>query len=326
MRRPLVLAALLALLAAPAAWAAEVTIRFPVEYAADVSPGLANQEFKKRIEERSGGRIAVEYYPGGSLYKGLDLLQAIVRGDADMTTLVSSYWSGASPQVGIFDLPYAFPTHEAFYRAADDAAFLREVFAEIEDKNVKVLGLLPYDYVVPGTRDRALVAPADFKGLKLRAVGKVNGQGLAALGATAVPINITEVATSIQQGVIDGLNTPFDAFVAYRFEEVIRHITYARYYFAFYPWAVNAEFWDGLEEGDRELIQAVVTEVIAQHRPRAREVAEAAMAKLEAAGVAVHRQSEAEQAEWAAAMAPVWAEAEDQFGEELVGRLRAFGS
>ena len=80
-------------LAIGGAQAQEVTIRFPVEYNADVAPGVSNQEFIDIVEERSGGEIAVEFFPAGSLYKGLDLLQAVIRGDVEMTTLVSVFWS-----------------------------------------------------------------------------------------------------------------------------------------------------------------------------------------------------------------------------------------
>ena len=79
--------------------AAEVTIRFPVEYAIDIAPGLSNQDFKKLIEERTNGRVEVKLFPSGSLYKGLDLVQAILRGDAEMSTLTSAYWTALSPKV-----------------------------------------------------------------------------------------------------------------------------------------------------------------------------------------------------------------------------------
>ena len=62
---------LTALLVAPApAGAAEVTIRFPIEYSLDITPGLANQDFKKLVEERTKGRVEVKLFPSGSLYKG----------------------------------------------------------------------------------------------------------------------------------------------------------------------------------------------------------------------------------------------------------------
>ncbi len=317
-----VAAVLLALTAPDAVQSAETTIKFPVEYNADVTPGLANQEFIKLIEERSNGEIKVEFFPGGALYKGLDALQAVLRGDAQMTTLVSVYWSAISPQLAIFDLPYAFPTHEAFYKATEDRAFLSKIFAEIEAKGGKVIGVLPYDYLLPGNTQRATIKPADFKGLKLRALGKTNAKTLEALGARPVPINITEVNGALEQGVIDGLNTPADAFISYKWEETVRHVTYAKYYFAFYPWAVNAKWWAGLSEAHRKLIQDTVTEVTVRHRERARQAAAEAMEKLKAAGVKLHEQTDEEQKAWMEAVAPVWREAEETYGKPIVDALR----
>ena len=316
-------AVLLALAAPGAVRSAETTIKFPVEYNADVTPGLANQEFVELVEARSNGEIKVEFFPGGSLYKGLDVLQAVLRGDAQMTTLVSVYWSAISPQLAIFDLPYAFPTHEAFYRATEDQAFMSQVFAEVEAKGGKVIGVLPYDSLLPGNTRRATVAPADFDGLKLRALGKTNAKTLESLGAQPVPINITEVNGALEQGVIDGLNTPADAFVSYKWDETVKHVTYAKYYFAFYPWAVNAEWWEGLSEAHRTLIQDTVTEVTVRHRERARQAAADAMEKLKAAGVQLHEQTEDEQRAWMKAVAPVWREAEEAYGKPIVDALRS---
>ncbi len=320
------IASTLALGSTAAAQAQEksITIRFPFEYAADVAPGLANQAFKKLVEERSNGRIKVQLFPNGSLLKGLDLLQGVVRGDAEMTTLVSAYWAGVSPKLSVFDLPYAFPTHETFYKASDDEAFKKDVFSELESKGVKVLGMLPYDYVVPGSRQGPLIKAEDLKGLKLRAVGKTNAAALSAAGATAVSINITEVSTAIQQGVIDGLNTPLDAFVSYRFFEPIKDVTYAKYFFAFYPWTVNAKFWAGLGEADRALIAKAAGEVMVGQRKIARDAADQAKAALIANGVKVHEQTAEEAVGWGKAMGAAWTSAEGQFGKPLIDRVRAF--
>ena len=122
----------------PAPAAAEVTIRFPIEYSLDITPGLANQDFKKLVEERSKGRVEVKLFPSGSLYKGLDLLQALLRGDAEMTTLISAYWSSLSPRLAVSELPYAFPTTESFYKAIDDG-FFQEAYAEVEGKGAKLI-------------------------------------------------------------------------------------------------------------------------------------------------------------------------------------------
>lgn len=306
----------------PAIAGAEIKIRLPVEYQADVAPGLANQEFKKLIEERSKGAIKVEFYPNGSLYKGLDLLQAVLRGDAEMTTLVSVYWSSVSPQLSVFELPFAFPTHEAFYRATEDKAFMTKAFSEIEAKGGRVAGVLVYDYLPLGNVKRPIVKPEDFKGLKLRALGRTNSRTLELLGASPVPINITEVSVALDRGVIDGLNTPADAYLSYKWEGVVKYITDSHHYFAFYPWAINAKWWAALDPDSRSLIQSTIDEVTAKHRVRARHVAAESLEKLAAAGVKVHKLSADEEKAWQAATAGQWTEAEQRYGKDFVDALR----
>src|SRR5690606_17552808 len=109
--------------AIPSAHAAAVTIRFPIEYSLEITPGQADSDFKRLVEERSNGRIQVDLYPSGSLYKGLTLLQAIWRGDAQMTTLIQTCWGALSPKSALFEVPSAFPTKKAFYAAIDDGFF-----------------------------------------------------------------------------------------------------------------------------------------------------------------------------------------------------------
>ncbi|WP_375593227.1 TRAP transporter substrate-binding protein DctP [Algihabitans albus] len=319
-----VAAALSVVASVPLAAAAEVKIRFPVEYNPDIAPGLANQEFIELIESRSNGEIEVEFYPAGSLYKGLDILQAVMRGDAEMATLVSVYWSAISPQISIFELPFAFPTHEAFYRAADDAAFMSQAFAEVEDKGALVIGTLVYDYLPVGNTERQLTMPADFSGLKLRALGRTNARTLELLGAEPVPINVTEVSGALERGVIDGLNTPADAFISYSWDETVKYVTDSPHYFAFYPWAVNKAWWEDLDEEHRAIIAEAVAEVTARHRERAKAEAGAAFEKMAAKGVKVHRLTQEQREAWVAATAVQWSEAEERFGTELLDKLRSF--
>ena len=249
--------------------AAEVTIRFPIEYSLEITPGLANQEFKRLVEERSKGRVEVKIFPSGSLYKGLDLLQALLRGDAEMSTLMSAYWSSLSPRLAVSELPYAFPTREAFYKAIDDG-FFQQAYAEVETKGAKLITVLPFDYLVPGNKTKPLVNPRDMQGLKMRGLGRVNLAMLQALGATPVSLNFVELSPAIQQGVIDGLNVPTDNFMIYKWNESIKHVTYATYYVAFYPWMVNAKWWASVPPDLQKIIQETAVDVATRHRERGR--------------------------------------------------------
>ena len=304
--------------------AAEVTIRFPVEYAIDIAPGVANQEFKKLVEERTKGRVEVKLFPSGSLYKGLDLVQAVLRGDAEMSTLTSAYWTALSPKLAVFELPYAFADRAAFYRAIDDAGFIEKTYDEVEAKGAKVIAVLPYDHFGFATRNKALRGPRDIQGLKIRGLGKTNSAMLQALGASPVSLNLVELSPALQQGVIDGLNAPIDIILAYKWTESVKHVTYAPAYLAFYPWMVNAKWWNGLPADLRKIIQDTAVEVAQRHRARSEAETQRTIAAMKAAGVDLHVQTSEERKAWIDATAPVWTQFEAQVGKDLIARVRAY--
>jgi C4-dicarboxylate-binding protein DctP len=322
--RALLCGAVALLTAFAPAGAAEVTIRFPVEYAIDIAPGVANQEFKKLVEERSKGRVEVKLFPSGSLYKGLDLVQAILRGDAEMSTLTSAYWTALSPKLAVFELPYAFADRAAFYRAIDDGDFIPKTYDEVEAKGAKVVAVLPYDHFGFATRTKALRGPRDAQGLKIRGLGKTNSAMLQALGASPVSLNLVELSPALQQGVIDGLNAPIDIVLAYKWHESVKHVTYAPVYLAFYPWMVNAKWWNGLPADLRKIIQDTAIEVAQRHRARSEAETQRAIAGLKAGGVDVHVQTPEERKAWMDATAGVWTQFETQVGKPLIDRVRGY--
>ena len=325
MLRTLLRAALVAAAstAASIAAAADVTIRFPIEYSLEITPGKANAEFKRLVEERTNGRVEVQLYPSGSLYKGLDLVQAVLRGDAEMTTLIGAYWSALSPKTAVFELPFVFPTKKAFYAAVDDG-FFQKAYAEVEEKGAAVIGVLPFDYLVPGTRATPLIEPKDFAGLKFRGLGKVNTAMLQHLGATPVSLNFVEISPAIQQGLIDGLNVPTDNYMIYKWNETIKNVTYAPYYIAFYPWTVNKAWWDGLDPELRTIIQDVATEVTTAQRAIAEAASDQAIEDMRAGGIDVHIQTPEETKVWIEATQPVWDQFKDQVGQELIDQVKTY--
>ncbi len=306
------------------AGAADVTIRFPVEYSADIAPGVANREFKQLLEERTKGRVEVKLFPSGSLYKGLDLVQAILRGDAEMSTLTSAYWTAVSPKLSVFELPYAFSDRRAFYKAVDDKGFMEKTYEEVEAKGAKIIGVLPYDHFAFATRDKPLRTPQDMKGLKIRGLGKTNSAMLSALGASAVSLNLVELSPALQQGVIDGLNAPIDIVLAYKWYESVKNVTYAPAYLAFYPWMVNAKWWKGLDPDLRTIIQDTAVEVALRHRARSEAETQKAIEALRGHGVNVHVQTEAERQAWADATASVWSDFAPQVGKDLIERVKGY--
>ncbi len=312
-----------ALVMADSASAQSVTIRFPGEYSNTLPAGLANLEFQKIVEEKSKGDIKVEFFFDGSLYKGTDLLQAVLRGDVEMSTLISPYWPAISPRLYIFELPYAFPTIDVFRKATEDPDFLREAYAEVEQKGGMVLGVLPNEYLVPGTKN-PIRKPEDFKGLRLRSLGTVNLEILKNWGATPVSLTFTEVLPALQQGLIEGMNVPIEVYANLKLYDTIKEVNYATYSATFFPWIVNKTWWDGLSPENKAIIQDAVKTVNANQWDRIKKIKEDTVATLTANGVTIHVQTPEEAKEWRASAQPIWDKYKDVVGEALIKKLESF--
>jgi len=312
-----------AMLMVGSAQAQSVTIRFPGEYSNTLPAGLANLEFQKIVEEKSNGDIKVEFFFDGSLYKGTDLLQAVLRGDVEMSTLISPYWPAISPRLYIFELPYAFPTIDVFRKATEDADFLSEAYAEVEQKGGVVLGVLPNEYLVPGTKN-PIRKHEDFKGLRLRSLGTVNLEILKNWGATPVSLTFTEVLPALQQGLIEGMNVPIEVYANLKLYDTIKEVNYATYSATFFPWIVNKQWWDGLSDENRAIIRDAVRTVNANQWDRIKKIKEETIATLEANGVNLHVQTPEEAREWRASAQPIWDKYHDVVGGDLIKKLESF--
>lgn len=299
-----------------------ITIRFPVEYAPDLLVGQANQDFISRVEALSEGRIKVRYSPNGATFKGNELVQAHLRGDAEMTTLIPAYWASISPRVQVFDLPYAFPEPEIFDRIVEQKDFIEEVYSEVEAKGAKVLGILRNSYIIPGTREKTLVEPDDFQGVKIRGMGKVNTMIVKELGANALSLNVTEVLPAIQQGLVDGTQTLMDVYVQYKYYDFLKHVTDTRYQLLYYPWTVNARWWNSLSEDDQAIIQQAVDEAIVANNALVDKVIAESEQELIKQGVNVVKLTPEQEKELERATAPVWDELEKEIGADLIKEFR----
>jgi C4-dicarboxylate-binding protein DctP len=97
----------------------DITLRFSHVVAEETPKGLAARHFKDLIEQRSGGRIAVQVFPNGRLYGDHDEIQALKLGAVDLVApSLSKFGRIGLPEFELFDLPFVF----------DDLSAVRRIF------------------------------------------------------------------------------------------------------------------------------------------------------------------------------------------------------
>ena len=82
-----------------------ITLRFAFFAPAHTFPGVHMEEWAKRIEERTQGRVNVETFPGGTLLQALNMYDGVSEGVADIGLSCPSYEPGRFPLFAIMDLP-----------------------------------------------------------------------------------------------------------------------------------------------------------------------------------------------------------------------------
>ena len=136
-------------------------------------PGVNARRLAERITAMSGGRLAVQLYAAGELVPGLQVLDGVNAGVAEMGHTAAIYWTGKTRAAAYFTtVPWGFTPleHVAWIEHGGGQALWDELYAPF--------GLKPFmagnsGMQMGGWFKRELKGLADLKGLKVRAVGLV---------------------------------------------------------------------------------------------------------------------------------------------------------
>ena len=82
-----------------------INLKFANFFPPPAKQSLICEEFIKDLEMRTGGRIKVKYYPGGSLLNGPGMYKGIVGGIADIGYSHVYYTPGRFPVTEMVGLP-----------------------------------------------------------------------------------------------------------------------------------------------------------------------------------------------------------------------------
>ena len=172
--------------------------------------------YNDEIKKRSDGKLSLEIYPSGQLMPPGQEIQALINGQIDMALPISSVIGSIDPIWYLFELPYLFEfsKDDPFLYFKHKRAFSDSekgggvIKAKTEEHGLKVISMSQdyYSEIFTTGKDNMITNLESAKGLKIRSTGgTMLNDTISALGASATVVDATEVATAIQQGVIDGL-------------------------------------------------------------------------------------------------------------------------
>jgi tripartite ATP-independent transporter DctP family solute receptor len=181
------------------------------------------EQFKKILDQKTGGKIKVELYPSGQLGSNSQMLQGLQAGTIQALLEPTAFLGGFSSVLNVVDLPYFFKdvwsATELLNGSAGDP--LR---AYLEKKGIVTASFYPYGDRVTLTVSK-IEKKEDFSGKKIRVMGaKVLQDQFNAWGASGIPMDVPELYTALQQKTLDGLESAAQFFQTGKYYEVAKFL------------------------------------------------------------------------------------------------------
>lgn len=206
--------------------------------------------FKPMVEEKTDGRYSVQLYEAGVLGSEKAVYDYTRSGIVEMCLVGTSMWS-ETPVMSIPDFPFIF--HDVEHaRRCYQGELGNYITDEVEkEQPVQLLGWFP-NGARAFSSNRPLAGLNDFKGQKLRMPNNPIHVKLAeSLGANVVIMDLGEVFTSLEQGVVDGQDNPLSTVRSEGWFEVQKYIYNTNHIIASLELFGSEQFWEQIDESDR---------------------------------------------------------------------------
>ena len=225
------------------------------------SPASATDQRAVALTEKFGPAIAdfATFQPtwGGTLFKQGTELEAISRGNLEMSIASAQELANFYPEFSVFSAGYLH--RDAAHQVA---VFADPLMKPFKDKVEAELGVKLLAVMYLGRRqvnlnsDKEIKTPADMAGFKLRMPPSDAWQFLGkALGANPVPVPFPELYTALQTGAVDGQDNPLPTVMDAKFYEVTKQIVLTSHLVDLNYLTISKKVFDGLSPENQAKLQ-----------------------------------------------------------------------
>lgn len=287
----------------------------------------------EQVTERTGKKVAFEYYPAEQLGKAKDLLSLTNSGVADIGYVAPGFVGDKMPLSVVGELPLptssasACPLTMAYWKIARPGGVLDQ--KEFAPSGVRMLFniVLPPYQLVNKTRFATL---KDIAGMKIRTSGAPKEFALRKLGAVPIQMPTPELNEAMSRGTVDGALLPIGSVPSYGLDLIAKYFTFGENFGSFVAtYVISERKWKTLPSE----VQKVMADMGEELSRRGCEMADRQendnVKKLQLAGVTLVKLPDAD----APAMREIqrsvgkdWAEGLDRRGKAGTEILNAFNA
>jgi tripartite ATP-independent transporter DctP family solute receptor len=250
--------------AAPALAAEQLRIasNFPTQHTSSVAMEL----FKAEVEKATNKEVTVDLFPAMQLGGAQENVDQTRSGAIFGTVIGAAFLSRTVPEISALSVPFLFTSRPQAFKVVDGKVG-DLIAAKLAAKGFQLLGFMELGPRHLTNNVRPIKTIGDFRALKIRLQpDDIHLATFRALGANPVAMDIKEVYSALQQGVLDGQENPYAVIRDRNFNQVQKYLTGTGHFFDFILVAVNKKRFDSLTPAHRTAIQTAMGKAVAKQR------------------------------------------------------------
>ena len=218
-------------------------------------PCVQMERWKAEVEARTGGRVKIRTYPGGTLLGAKEIYDGVVGGTADIGNFAMSYQPGRFPVSEAADLPHFFPSSKVA------SVKLAKLLAQENPAEFAEVKLLTAFTCPPGViMSAAPVAEVtDLRHANLRSSG-TSLDALKLLGASPTAMPQSDVPDALHKGVISGIVSSGEVMQDMNYAEYCKYVVEARLPVISFAVVMNRRAWDKLPADIQKILEELYYE------------------------------------------------------------------
>ena len=282
---------------------------------------IAAHAFAEIVEEKSEGRIKIEFYPNSVLGGERDTFEGVSMGTIDLGLINTTPIGSFVPPAQLYDMPYFFPPKDKVWEIADGEVGAMIDQAILDSYNEVTLGCFDGGYRMMYNNVRPIVTPDDMKGLTMRSMeSTVYLEMYSNLGANPTAMAFPEIFTGLQQKTVDGFEIGMAVYYTNNFHEVTKYMSLTNHTFTCIRLLINQDKLNGLPEDLQQIIRESAEEAETVSRAANAEKEKEMLGFIADAGVEIN---EVDTAPFKELCTPIWDEFESEIGADLMAAGKA---
>lgn len=299
------------------------TIKFGIGLSETSPQYLSVKYFQQILDKRTDGKLKVNIFPNSQVGDDKQMMSALQAGSLDMTYPSTSPATTLVPELRLFDLPFLFPKAEDADKVLD-GPIGQQMLAKFNGTGIKALAWAENGYRELTNSKKAVSAPADLNGLKLRVMeNPIQVDIWKTLGANPTSMAFGEVFSALQQGVVDGQENPWSTIYSSKFYEVQKYASDTRHVYTPFIIMMSQKMWDSLKPACQQVVQDAANATKDYDRVINRQYSDYAKAQLKQHGMQITDLSPDQLKAFQAATKPVYDTWAPQIGTDLVHQVQA---